>query len=80
LIGACSKPSSFIVDFATSTNNYYFNLAIVAFQFHFTLFFSICFFVGNSVLACSNLGQHLLALNGDQEVFNKVLHPLFQNQ
>ncbi len=32
------------------------------------------------MLACHNLGRHILALDGDQEVFNEVFCPLFQDE
>jgi hypothetical protein len=41
---------------------------------------NILFLASNNVLACSNLGQHILALDGDQEVFDGVFHPLFQDK
>jgi hypothetical protein len=32
------------------------------------------------VLACQNLGQHILALGGGQEVFDEVFHLLFKTK
>ncbi len=60
LIRTCSKLGSFVIDFAASIGIYYFKLAVVAFKFHSGMFFNICFFVSNNVLAYRNLGQHLL--------------------
>jgi len=42
--------------------------------------FNIFFLIANIVLACWNLGQHLLALDGNQEVFDEVFHLLFQDE
>jgi hypothetical protein len=77
-LGACSKLESFVVDFATSTGVYLH--FIVALYFHFKISSNILLLLGNSVLACYNLSRHILALDGDQEVFNKVLFPLFQDE
>ncbi len=65
LIGACLKLKSFVVDFATSIGMYYYLHSIVALYFHFKISSNILLFLGNSVLACCNLGQHILALNAD---------------
>ncbi len=32
------------------------------------------------MLACCNFGQHILTLDGNQEVFDKVLYPFFQDE
>jgi hypothetical protein len=56
LIGACLKPESFVVDFAMSTGMYYYKHSIVALDFHSKISSNILFFLGNSVLACHNLG------------------------
>jgi hypothetical protein len=80
LIGACSKLESFVVDFVTSTNMYYYLHYIVALYFHFKISFNIFLLSRNNVLACYNLAWHILALDGDQEVFNKVLFLLFQDK
>ncbi len=44
------------------------------------MFINILVLVGNSVLVCQNLGRHILALDGYQEVFDGVLHPLFSKR
>jgi len=80
LIGTYSKSKSFVVDFTTSTSMYYYKHSINALHFHSKLSSSILFLSSNSVLACRNLGQHILALDGDQEVFNEVLCLLFQDE
>ncbi len=80
LIGACLKLKSFVVDFATSTNMYCYKHFIVALDFHSIISSNILFLSSNSVLACPNLSQHILALDGDQEVFNEVLYLLFQDE
>jgi len=77
LIGACLKSESFVVDFAMSTSMYYYKQSIFALDFHSIISSNIQFFLGNSVLACHNLGQHILALDGDQELFDEVLCPFF---
>ncbi len=53
---------------------------IVALDIQSIMSSNILFLVGNSVLTCRNYGRHILALDGDQEVFDEVLHPLFQNE
>jgi hypothetical protein len=78
LIGACSKPKSFVVDFITSTGIYCYKHFIVALDFHSIISFNILFLSGNSVLACHNLSKHILAFDGDQEDFNKVVCLVFQ--
>ncbi len=65
LIGTCSKPGSFVVDFATSTSMSCFNPFMVALDIHSKMSFNILFLAGNNVLACWNLGRHILALDGD---------------
>jgi hypothetical protein len=35
------------------------------------------FVVSNCVNACQNLGQHILVLEGDNDVFIEVLEPFF---
>jgi hypothetical protein len=65
LIGACSKPESFVVDFITSIGMYSYKHSIVALDFHSRISSNILFLLGNSVLACRNLGQHILALDGN---------------
>jgi hypothetical protein len=71
-IGACSKLESFVIDFATSTGMYCYKHFTVALDFHSEISANIFFISGNSVLACCNLGQHILALHGNLEVFDKV--------
>jgi hypothetical protein len=71
-IGACSKPKSFVIDFATSTGMYCYKHFTLALDFHSGISSNILFISGNSVLACCNLGQHILALHRDLEVFDKV--------
>jgi hypothetical protein len=56
LIGACSKPKSFVVDFTTSTNMYCYKHFIIALDFHSKISSNIIFLSGNSVVACRNLG------------------------
>jgi hypothetical protein len=56
LIGACLKSESFVVDFVTSIGMYYYKHSIVALDFHSMISSNILFFLGNSVLACRNLG------------------------
>jgi hypothetical protein len=80
LIGACSKLESFVVDFITSTGMYYYNHFIVALDFHSKISSNILFLSSNSVLACRNLGQHILALDRDQEVFDEILCIFFQDK
>jgi hypothetical protein len=65
LIGACSKPGSFVVNFATSTNISCFNPFIIALDIHSKMSFNILFLASHNVLACWNLGRHILALDGD---------------
>jgi hypothetical protein len=66
LIGACSKSESFDVDFIMSIGMYYYKHFIVALDFHSRISFDILFLSSNSVLSCHNLGQQILALDGDQ--------------
>ncbi len=80
MIGARLMPKSFIVDFATSVSMYYYEHTIVALYFHFKISSNILFLSSNNVLACHNLGQHILAFDGDQKVFNKVFCPFFQDE
>jgi hypothetical protein len=80
LIGTCSKLKSFVVNFATSTGMYYYKHSIDTLDFHSKISSNILFLSSNSVLACRNLSQHILALDGDQEVFNEVFLLLFQKQ
>ncbi len=77
LIGACSKLESFVVNFITSIDMYYYNHFIVALDFHSRISSNIFFLSNSNVLACRNLGQHILAFDGDQEVFNKVFFFFF---
>ncbi len=65
LIGACSKLKSFVVDFTTLIGMYYYKHSIVALDFHSKISSNILFLLGNSVLACHNQGQHILALDGN---------------
>jgi len=74
------KLKSFVVDFAMSIGMYYYKHSIFALDFHSRISSNIIFFLGNSVLACHNLGQHILALDGIQELFDEVLCPFFQNE
>jgi len=68
LIGICSKLESFVINFITSIGMYYYNHSIVALDFHFRISSNILFLSDNNVLACRNLGQYILAFDGDQEV------------
>ncbi len=80
LIGACLKLESFVVDFVASTSMYCYKHCIVALDFHSKISSNILFLLGNSALACCNLGWHILAFDGDQKVFDKVLCPIFQDK
>ncbi len=59
---------------------YYYNHFIVALDFHSRISSNIFFLSNSNVLACRNLGQHILAFDGDQEVFNKVFFFFFSKQ
>jgi hypothetical protein len=65
LIEACSKLKSSSIDFITSTSMYCYKHSIVALDFHSIISSNILFLLDNSMLACHNLGQHILALDGD---------------
>jgi hypothetical protein len=58
----------------------YYKHSIVVVVFNSKISSNIIFLSSNSVLARRNLGWHILALDGDQEVFDKVLCPLFQDK
>jgi hypothetical protein len=77
LIGACLKLESFVVDFTVLIGIYYYKHSIVALNFHSRIASNILFLSGNIVLACRNLGRHILALDGNQEVFDKVFYSFF---
>jgi hypothetical protein len=53
---------------------------IVALDFNSRISSNNFFLSGNSVLACCNISQHILALDGDQEVFDKDICLLFQDK
>jgi hypothetical protein len=59
---------------------YYYKHFIFALDFHSRISSNILFFLGNNVLACHNLGQHILALDGDQELFDEVFCLFFQDK
>ncbi len=59
---------------------YYYLHSIVASYFHFKISSNIVLLLGNSVLVRYILSQHILALDGDQEVFNKVLFLFFKTK
>jgi hypothetical protein len=80
LIGTCSKLKSFVVDFATSTGMYYYKHFIDALEFHSRISSNILFLSNNSVLVSRNSGRHILALDGDQEVFDEVFCLFFKTK
>jgi hypothetical protein len=44
------------------------------------MFANILFLASNNVLACQNLGGCILALDGNEDFFDEVLHPFFQDK
>jgi len=79
-IGTCSKPKSFVVDFATSIGMQCFKPSFVALDIQIKMFAPILFLASNNVLACRNLGGCILAPDGNQDFFDEVLHPFLSRQ
>jgi len=77
LIRVRSKLESFVVDFAISIGMYYYKHYNVALDFHSKISSNIFFLLGNNVLACHNLGWHILAFDGNKGVFDKAICPIF---
>jgi hypothetical protein len=80
LIMATTDIGEVVVDVTASIGMSYFTCHhIMVFIFYFSFYLSLLTFsfaIGTSVHACRQLGRHIIALEEDEDIFNRILQPL----